>query len=113
MNKSDIQDMRRMLNAGMSVKMVAEAFEVHRSSVYAVINGNTHNPKKKAIAKEIQREAVSGSNNHWAKLTERQVRQIRKYLSTNCYTCASLAEHYGVSSQLISLIKVGRIWKSV
>ena len=50
-----------------------------------------------------------GENNHRAKLTEEQVIEIRKPLTT--LTRRQLAQKYGVSFETIIAIRRKRIWK--
>jgi hypothetical protein len=52
---------------------------------------------------------VKGEQSCWAKLTEKDVIEIRK--STE--TCRVLAEKYGVSSTVVSKARTGKTWKHV
>lgn len=110
MNKKDVQEIRLLLRSKAPVKYIAKIYGIHKSTVYDIKNGDTWNPKRLETAKEIQREAVRGEKNHWAKLTEKDVKQIRKYLDSGEYSQNSIAKHYGVTSQLISLINLGKVW---
>ena len=57
----------------------------------------------------VYRENPKGAKHHMAKLNEKQVMEV--YNSTQ--TQSSLAETYGVSRQLISAIKRGKLWQHV
>ena len=113
LNKAEVKEIRKMLCAGLSGRKIADKFGVHHSSIYAIMNGDTWNPDKKLLAKEIQRDSVTGSNNYWAKLNEKKVKQIKKYLERKSHTQLELAIKYGVTSQLISAINTGIIWRHV
>lgn len=52
---------------------------------------------------------VKGEQSYWAKLTEKDVIEIRK--STK--TCSALAREYGVSVTTISKARTGKTWKHV
>jgi hypothetical protein len=52
---------------------------------------------------------IKGEKSCWAKLTEKDVTEIRK--STK--TCRALAQQYGVSAMVISKVKTRKIWKHV
>jgi len=113
LDKHKVKEIRLMLKSGMTGRDIAEKFGVHHSSIYDIKNGRTWSYKRKVIAKEIQRKSVAGSKNHFAKLNEKDVRQIRKCLAKKCYTQISLAIHYNVTASLISAINVGKLWKDV
>jgi transcriptional regulator len=95
---------------GLSLRKTALKCKVHHSTVSDIEKGLTWNPKRKKLAKEIQRIAVSGENNHWAKLIERRVKAIRKDLKFG-FTQNAIAKKYKVTSQLISLINLNKIWR--
>jgi hypothetical protein len=57
------------------------------------------------------RRPTAGSINGQARLTERQVRQIRKLKGT--ITQAAIARQYGVSAGYVSAILHGRNWRHV
>ena len=59
--------------------------------------------------RSFQPETLPGEQNTQAKLTEQDVREIRKSNELQ----RILAEQYGVCHQLISQIKTGKIWKHV
>ncbi len=52
---------------------------------------------------------IKGEQSCWAKLTEKDVIEIRK--STE--TCSALARKYGVSARTVSKAKTGKTWKHV
>ena len=52
---------------------------------------------------------IKGEQSYWAKLTEKDVIEIRK--STK--TCRVLAQEYGVSATVISKARTGKTWKHV
>lgn len=56
--------------------------------------------------------AIRGSNNHWAKLNEDKVTQI-KYRLANKESHQTIADNFGVSRAAISMINTGRNWKHV
>jgi len=51
-----------------------------------------------------------GENNGDSVLTEDNVREIRRILSTNCLPQRIIAQKFGVSQNTISDIKIGRSW---
>ena len=113
LNKAEVKEIRKLLRAGISGRTIADEFGVHHSSIYSIKNGDTWNPDKKLLAKEIQRDSVTGSNNYWAKLNEKKVKQIKKYLEKKSHTHLALAIKYGVTPQLISAINTRIIWRHV
>lgn len=112
MTESEIVKARKMIKNGMSGRVIADKLNVHHSTIYALKNKVTHNPERILIAKEIQRKSVQGESNYWVKLTERKVKRIRIDLAIG-YTQFNLAIKHGVSPQLISLIKLRKIWKHI
>jgi hypothetical protein len=56
--------------------------------------------------------AQVGSTNHNAKLTDKQVREIKTLLSLNA-TLGKLAKVYGVHPKVIWKIKKGQAWKHI
>ena len=60
-------------------------------------------------------EARRGANNHASKLTEEQVREIKKELfnKEKNRTQTAIAKEYGVSPGIISQIKTGKRWSHV
>jgi hypothetical protein len=55
----------------------------------------------------------SGENNNSAKLTAREVSEIRNKYKPRIYTGRMLAEEYGVSIPLVEKILARKIWKDV
>ncbi len=55
----------------------------------------------------------NGEKNDSAKLTESDVRKIRKYYSSKNYTQTQLAELFGVDQSTISYISRFRLWKHI
>ena len=58
-----------------------------------------------------QGHTLVGEKNSMAKLTNEQVREIKKRLAFE--SCASLGREYGVSTTCISDIQVGRYWATI
>lgn len=110
LTKNKVEKIRHFLNKGLGCKVLARKFEVHHSTIEDIRKGLTWNPKRKKLAKEIQKISVRGENNHWSKLTEKEVKHIRKLLDKGIYSQAAIAKAYGVTSQLISLINLKKIW---
>jgi hypothetical protein len=71
--------------------------------------GTTQDNTQDMVDRERQ---TRGSIHHKAKLTERQVADIRNALRNGARP-KDLGEYYGVTAGLISQINVGRIWKHV
>lgn len=57
--------------------------------------------------------AAKGTRNCKAKLTDRQVRQIRAEYAAGSSSTIRLAKKYGVSQGLISQIVLNRIWRHI
>lgn len=113
LNAKQVRSIKTLLKHGYNSRVIGSMYGVHHSTIEDIKNGLTHNPKRKLIAKEIQRKAVSGEKNHWAKLTAKEVKRIRKYLATGNYTNVALGNFFNVSPQLISLINTNKIWKGI
>lgn len=71
---------------------------------------NSIDKKKKKAAKR-GRGGLPGEQHGGSKLTEAQVRKIRKLRGTK--TCRALAEDFGVSHGAIHSIHTRRTWKHV
>lgn len=54
-----------------------------------------------------------GRMNHFSKLTEKEVKEIRKELSLEKSTQAELAKRYNVTKPNILMIKTGRSWAHI
>ncbi|MBA4538274.1 HNH endonuclease [Bacillus aquiflavi] len=58
-------------------------------------------------------EHLIGNNHHKAKLTEKDVKQIRRLLNEGKMLKAEIARKYDVSFKLITKIQQNKIWKHV
>jgi hypothetical protein len=98
---ADIIDIR---NSTLSPKVLSAKYGIDRTNVNYIIRGKTwtHVPMP---ARRV--EKADGR----AKLTHDQVRAIRAADASTPYS--ELASQYGVGIPLISMIRNGRIWKSV
>ncbi|MDJ0575191.1 MAG: hypothetical protein QNJ65_08495 [Xenococcaceae cyanobacterium MO_234.B1] len=56
---------------------------------------------------------TQGKNNGFSKLTEAQVRQIKKLLAQGSLTQKTISSQFNVSRETISSIKNGRRWQDV
>ncbi len=54
----------------------------------------------------------TGEGHHWAKLTWRQVEQIRAMRAANSAPMQQIASAFGVSRSLISMILANKIWRT-
>lgn len=54
-----------------------------------------------------------GENNGQAKLTEDQVRQIRKLLDENTYSQREIGDLFGVTRGAIKMIKLRQTWRHI
>lgn len=60
-----------------------------------------------------RREDLEGSGNHMARLTERQVRAMRKMLDTGQYKLREVAKKYDVSISTVWRIKHKENWRQL
>lgn len=111
LTQKEVQSIRMLLYRGFNSRKIALRFKVHHSTIEDIKNNITWNKKRREIASQIRLKSVSGENSHWAKLTERQVKRIKHLLYNSDLSQSKIADRYGVSSQLISLIKTKKVWK--
>ncbi len=112
LNETKVEFILALRKKGSSLRETALKAKVHHSTVSDIEKGVTWNPKRKKLAKEIQRKAVRGENNHWAKLTEKRVKTIKNDLKLG-FTQEVIAKKNKVTSQLISLINRKKIWRHI
>jgi hypothetical protein len=62
---------------------------------------------------EVMSDNVAGSNNVRAKLTEADVREIRRLILQGVLVPKQIAKQFGVTDQAIRLIKNGKRWAHV
>lgn len=60
-----------------------------------------------------RRKDLEGSGNHMAKLTDRQVEDMRKMMSSGKYKLRIVAEKYGVSIPTVWRIKHRETWRQI
>lgn len=80
--------------------------------------GNNYENIQDKVKKGRQRggagsNASKAEDHHKAKLTNSQVKTIRKKITEGKQTLTEIAVEYQVTVQLISMIKKGKIWRSV
>lgn len=69
------------------------------------------------MSKPKNKEKVSlqsrGENNNFAKLTEEEVKEIKKLLKTGDYTQKQIGDMFNVRNTTINAINTGTTWKHV
>lgn len=73
----------------------------------------THKDNMRDMFSKNRRPSVRGEDHPHAKLSEEDVREIRKLYSGGGYSHSELGKRYGVSKGAISGILSGRNWKGV
>lgn len=98
------KDIVAIRNSTLSIKALSRKYGIDRTNVHYILNGTTwaHVPMPE---RPVER------TNERAKLTRDQVRAIRA--ADASISLGELASQYGVGVPLISMIRNGRIWKSV
>lgn len=104
LDEDNVRHIKTMLMDGLSHSKIAELMGVARSNIGQIANGNTW----AYIHVEGWEPVIKVSK----KLTEDNVREIRKLLSTGL-SQASIARQFGVGKTIIGDIKTGKKWKSV
>lgn len=60
-----------------------------------------------------RKRSIYGSKHHATKLNESKVADIKRLLKSEMYTSRKIAQMYGVSDTVISMIKNNKYWKHV
>jgi transposase len=113
LNEKKVNKIKTLLNKGYPYRKLSKSFKVHHSTIADIKHELTWNPKRRLITNKSKVKKMQGENAPSAKLTEKKVLKIRLYLKKGNYTQAYLAEKYGVTNQLISLIHTKKIWKHI
>lgn len=90
---------------------IAENLGVGVRSVQDAVYGNTWSHLPGAVQPPPQASWLEGEGSPLAKLTEDEVREIRRLRAKRGHTYAGLAEQFGVSVSTIAAICQGRVWK--
>lgn len=88
-------------------------YKVHHSTIDDIKNGVTWNPERAELSRISKIEKMRGENSPSAKLTEKEVKQIRKLCKQGCYSQKTIAKSFNVSHNLINLINLKRIWRHI
>jgi transcriptional regulator len=99
---------KRHMNEGKTMKETADALGTHQSFISSFLERN--GVKWERHARHNTRCVRRGSMNGNAKLSERDVKAIRRAQGERY---AAIAEFYGVSEKNVSAIKRGIIWGHV
>ena len=75
--------------------------------------GRTKGPTNPWIGSRGANPAICGEQNKLAKLTEKQVREIRRRWNLGECTQTQMAAEYGVTQNLISKIVLRRTWRHI
>lgn len=106
-----VNQIRNLLDKGWNSRKIALKYRVHHSTIEDIKNGLTWNPKRLELSRVSKIQKMQGENAPGAKLTEKNVKKIKKLLMQGTYSQNTIAQDFGVTSQLISLINTKRIWK--
>lgn len=112
LTESDVSEIRRICAEGKtSHSELAERFGVSRSLIGFIVSGKvwTHLTNETASVKYKQ-PPLRGSKHGMSKLTETQVREIRKAFASGIRQ-KDLANQYGVTQENIYRIVRGKSWK--
>lgn len=119
LTKSQVVEIRKQRDAGVSIKELASEFLVSQSTISSIANGvrwvnaggqpASSESKERAIKRNYGKN--SGSNNGRSKLTHSQVREIRLMLKDGVFQ-EEIANKFSVSPSVISRIKSGITWKT-
>ncbi len=105
------EEIRILYKDGVSQKEIAQKINRHITTVSNVVRGKQGRSAKGPIFKPW--EGVLGERNHWAKLTEREVLEIREVHRNGQVTSAALAKKHNVSETTVSFIINRKRWKHV
>ena len=116
-SNKEVLDIKTRLCDGESYYEIAKDYNVNHRNIYNIkINrSGTHVawpniPKKFYKKPSAMKLGIKGYN---SKLSEYNIRSIKKLIQEKKYNQASIARMYGVNVAIISKIKHGLIWKNV
>ena len=118
LTKEDVWNMRKEYadDPSTSYDKLANKYDIDRSSVAAIISGNTWKsvPMPKGIEDSKRntpvKKAHPGAKNGSAKLTSEKVRTIRVKYATGEVTQTALADKYGINQGHVTRIVTGKAW---
>ena len=113
-NADEIRQIRKLWRAGR-VKAVdlADRFKVTERTILGIVHGETYKHVLQKTADTKQRLTKKGEKHNQHKLTNKQVREIKKLLCGRRGEQMELAERYSVHNSTISDIKTGKSWRHI
>lgn len=115
LNEEKVLDIRRMRLKGSSYKEIAEMYNISWVTICSICKNRSwkHVPLGEETKKVPQiRKFATGERCASTKLTENDVKEIRKKLSKG-ERGSHIARKYGVNASTISDIKNNNIWKNI
>lgn len=119
LSDSDVECIRALWHANtLTNDEIAAQFGVTASTVHKLVRFHRRRPDgiSQAEYEAVQRprwRSLQGSDNPHSKLTEDQVREIRRLYATGTTTYRKLGSIFGVTHRMIRLIVTGEKWQHV
>lgn len=112
LRNSDISKIHREYNKGKSVPELSKKYNTCIPTIWKIIRGESYIDAQPTKLPSIRHDWVKGSKRYNAKLTEKDIPEIRKAVK-NGESHRSIAKRYKVAHGQIWQIVSGRAWKHV
>lgn len=113
LTREDVEEIIALRQKGYRYTEIAERFDVTPGLVGGIIRGNIWPHIERPDDLEPSAKGLKGEEHPQAKLTEENVREIRKLYATGQYRQVDLADRFGVTQVLISKIVRRVVWAYV
>ncbi|PGO60728.1 GIY-YIG nuclease family protein [Priestia megaterium] len=112
LTKNDVVEIKKRLINGESQRSIAKTFNVARSTIVFIQNGTTWSD---VIVEGFNpyRKGTIGEENSGAKLSEENVRSIKKMLVQGEMKQTEIAEIFGITKSVINKIRNEEAWSHV
>lgn len=107
----EVKELRDKYRSGMDTITISKLYNISREEVYFILRNERWKDDTYTIP--IGRHGNAGDNCHFAKLTWKEVSEIRRKHSESRYTYKKLSEEYNVSTKTIQFIINKKTWNSI
>lgn len=112
-----VVEIRALYASGLTQQDVGDRFGIKRETVGAIIRGKNWQHiaavDERVSLSDPKRHGSIGTRNASAKLTEDNVREIRRLRQDSHVSVSQIAKQFGVTEKVIYDIMRGKIWKHV
>lgn len=113
-SSEEVTRIRRLWRAGRSTAVdLGRRFGVREQTILGIVHGKTY---RHFLARKVDtknRLTKKGERHNQHKLTNRQVRSIKKLLAADALSLTEIGRRYGVSRHQIARIRDGRNWRHI